>query len=152
MERSTSHTAPWANVQRKAKESICTKQIEKNHRNLEDLNVKRTRRRNMHQRGCTHQNVSNKMQSSWARPRAKTGIRTCNRDMIYSVKPQQHTERTAAIPVLNKSFTESKNHITQIRVLYLSSSFYSLMNFLQEVSFSAAFGVSDSCGIGGFCY
>lgn len=49
------------------------------------------------------------------------------------------------------SFTEKK-HITCIKMLYLSSSFYSLVNFLQEVSFSATFGVSDSCGVGGFSY
>jgi len=36
------------------------------------------RRRYVHRRDGTHQKVSNKMQSSWARPRAKTGIRTCN--------------------------------------------------------------------------
>lgn len=45
----------------------------------QDHNMRRTKRRSyLHRRDCTHQKVSNKMQSSWARPRAKTGIRTCN--------------------------------------------------------------------------
>lgn len=34
---------------------------------------------------------------------------------------------------------------------YLPTTLHSFMNFLQEISLSAAFGIPDSCGVRGFC-